>query len=103
MTTPDDDAALPEQLRLRREKRARLIEAGNDPYAISVDRTHSASQVHEQWGVLSAGEETSDVLLIVDGLEPLTTDALHAAGDALVQALTAGSPDAVATTRLLGA
>ena len=49
------------------------------------------------------GEETSDVLLIVDGLEPLTTDALHAAGDALVQALTAGSPDAVATTRLLGA
>ena len=62
MTTPDDDAALPEQLRLRREKRARLIEAGADPYAISVDRTHSASQVHEQWGVLSAGEETSDVV-----------------------------------------
>ena len=49
------------------------------------------------------GEETSDVLLIVDGLDPLTTDALLAAGDALVEALTAGSPDAVATTRLLGA
>ena len=49
------------------------------------------------------GAETSDVLLIVDGLDPLTTDALRAAGDALVEALTAGSPDAVATTRLLGA
>ena len=49
------------------------------------------------------GAETSDVLLIVDGLDPLTDDALRAAGDALVEALTAGSPDAVATTRLLGA
>lgn len=48
-------------------------------------------------------ESTTDVLLIVDGLDPLTTDALHTAGDALVEALTAGSPDAVATTRLLGA
>ncbi|MFN8155995.1 MAG: phenylalanine--tRNA ligase beta subunit-related protein [Candidatus Nanopelagicales bacterium] len=49
------------------------------------------------------GAETSDVLLIVDGLDPLTDDALRAAGDVLVEALTAGSPDAVATTRLLGA
>ena len=49
------------------------------------------------------GAETSDVLLIVDGLDPLTTDALRAAGDALAEALTVGSPDAVATTRLLGA
>lgn len=47
--------------------------------------------------------ETSDVLLIVDGLDPISTDALRAAGGALVEALTAGSPDAVATTRLLGA
>ena len=49
------------------------------------------------------GDTTSDVLLIVDGLDPLSTDALLAAGDALVEALTTGSPDAVATTRLLGA
>lgn len=49
------------------------------------------------------GPETSDVLLILDGLDPMTTDALQAAGDALVEALTAGSLDAVATTRLLGA
>lgn len=48
-------------------------------------------------------ESTTDVLLIVDALHPMTTDALEAAGAALVAALTAGSPDAVATTRLLGA
>lgn len=47
-------------------------------------------------------ESTSTILFIVDALEPVSTDALHAAGDALVAAVTAGAPDAVATSRLLG-
>jgi len=62
VTTPVDESSLPEQLRLRLEKRARLLEQGSDPYVISVDRTHSASQVHALWGNLGAGDETQDVV-----------------------------------------
>lgn len=47
-------------------------------------------------------ETTTDVLIIVDALDPTTNEALDAAGAALVDALTTGSPDAVATTLLLG-
>lgn len=47
-------------------------------------------------------ETTTDVLIIVDALDPMTDEALDAAGAALVDALTTGSSDAVATTRLLG-
>jgi len=62
VTTPLDESSLPEQLRLRLEKRARLLEQGTDPYVISVDRTHSAGQVQAQWGHLESGEETQDVV-----------------------------------------
>ena len=62
MTTPTDESSLPEQLQVRRDKRARLLAAGNDPYPISVDRTHSAAQVHAQWGHLVAGDETDEVV-----------------------------------------
>jgi DNA/RNA-binding domain of Phe-tRNA-synthetase-like protein len=48
------------------------------------------------------GGSTSSILFIVDGLAPMTSDALENAGVALVEALTAGSPEAIATTRLLG-
>jgi DNA/RNA-binding domain of Phe-tRNA-synthetase-like protein len=47
-------------------------------------------------------DTTNTILFIVDALAPMTTDALHNAGDALVAAVTAGTPDAVATSRLLG-
>lgn len=47
-------------------------------------------------------ESTNTILFIVDALAPMTTEALHTAGDALVAAVTAGAPDAVATARLLG-
>lgn len=39
---PDDT---PEQLRIRREKRARLLESGREAYPVSVDRTHSLAEV----------------------------------------------------------
>ena len=45
---------------------------------------------------------TSSILFIVDGLAPLTTHALQAAGDALIDAVTAGSPGASAASSLLG-
>ncbi|NUT45720.1 MAG: lysine--tRNA ligase, partial [Saccharothrix sp.] len=43
--TSDDD--LPEQLRVRREKRARLLERGVDPYPVEVPRTHTLREVRE--------------------------------------------------------
>ena len=48
-------------------------------------------------------QDTRSILFILDALHPTTTEQLHAAGDALVAAVTAGSPDATAATRLLGA
>ena len=47
-------------------------------------------------------DTTNTILFIVDALAPMTTEDLHTAGDALVAAVTAGAPDAVATSRLLG-
>ncbi|HKE68042.1 MAG TPA: lysine--tRNA ligase [Nocardioidaceae bacterium] len=41
----DDD--LPEQLRVRRDKRAELIQRGVEPYPITVPRTHTLRQVRE--------------------------------------------------------
>lgn len=50
MSSPVDDAPvaddLPEQLRVRRAKRARLIEEGVDPYPLEVPRTHTLREVH---------------------------------------------------------
>ena len=46
---------------------------------------------------------TTSILFILDGLQPLTIDSLEAAGAALVDAVTAGSPDATPVSRLLGA
>ena len=59
---PEDPSDLPEQLRVRQEKRARLLAEGREAYPVSVPRTHSLQQVREQWGHLETGEETSDVV-----------------------------------------
>ena len=44
---PYDDDDLPEQLRVRRDKRAELIQRGVEPYPITVPRTHTLRQVRE--------------------------------------------------------
>lgn len=49
------------------------------------------------------GESTNNILFILDGLEPVGTKALRAAGDALIEAVTTGTPGAVAVPRLLAA
>jgi lysyl-tRNA synthetase, class II len=60
---PEDPSPdLPEQLRVRQEKRARLLAEGRQAYPVSVPRTHSLQQVREQWGHLETGEETTDVV-----------------------------------------
>ncbi|HET7304197.1 MAG TPA: lysine--tRNA ligase [Segeticoccus sp.] len=47
-------------MRIRREKRERLLDDGVPPYPVHVPRTHSLAQVREQWGHLQTGEETQD-------------------------------------------
>ena len=49
------------------------------------------------------GGTTSDVLFILDGLEPVDAGRLHAAGEALVEHLRADAPDVEVAWRLLGA
>ena len=46
---------------------------------------------------------TTNVLFILDGLEPLSTEALERAGDELVEALATSAPGVTATSRLVGA
>ncbi|MST49708.1 lysine--tRNA ligase [Mobiluncus porci] len=53
-----DDA--PEQIRVRAEKRARLLGAGKTPYPVHVDITTTITKVREKYGELEAGEETED-------------------------------------------
>ncbi|WP_306510520.1 lysine--tRNA ligase [Corynebacterium xerosis] len=55
---------LPEQLRIRRDKRARLLADGGEAYPVEVPRTHTLAQVRSQWQ-LEAGEETQDVVTVV--------------------------------------
>ncbi|WP_153504136.1 lysine--tRNA ligase [Cumulibacter manganitolerans] len=56
--SPDDD--LPEQLRIRREKRDRLLEAGVEPYVVSVARTTSLAEVRERFPELPADTRTGE-------------------------------------------
>ncbi len=48
-------------------------------------------------------ERTRNILFILDGLDPVSTAALEAAGSALIAALTADTPEADTVTRLIGA
>ncbi|MCA5893065.1 lysine--tRNA ligase [Isoptericola sp. NEAU-Y5] len=52
---------LPEQLRVRREKRDRLLERGVEPYPVNLPVTHSIVAVRDAYGHLEAGEETDDL------------------------------------------
>ncbi len=57
------EADLPEQMRIRREKRDRILAAGGQAHPVSVPRTHSLAEVRAAYhGRLEAGEETQDVV-----------------------------------------
>ncbi|APT91383.1 lysyl-tRNA synthetase [Corynebacterium sphenisci DSM 44792] len=56
---------LPEQLKVRRAKRDRLLAEGTDPYPVAVPRTHTLAEVRAGWGSLEAGQETDDVVTVV--------------------------------------
>lgn len=53
---------LPEQMRVRREKRDRLLEQGVEPYPVSLPVTHSIAEVRAGYEHLEAGQETDDVV-----------------------------------------
>ena len=61
-TTATGDEDLPEQLRVRREKRDRLLQRGEEAYPVSVPRTHTIAQVREQYAHRAQGEETDDLV-----------------------------------------
>ena len=55
----EDD--LPEQLRIRREKRAGLIERGIEPYPVSVPRTTSLKDIREKYQELEIDVASGDI------------------------------------------
>jgi len=64
-TPRDADEAgsdLPQQIRVRQDKRARLLAEGRQPYPVSVPRTHELREVRARWGHLQTGEETDEVV-----------------------------------------
>ena len=60
-TEPDlPDQDLPEQIRVRRAKRAEMLAAGRDPYPVAVARTHTLREVREAHPDLPPDTETGD-------------------------------------------
>ncbi len=55
---------LPEQLRVRRAKRDRLLAAGEQPYPVQVPRTTSLAEVRGEYAALAPGEETDEVVAV---------------------------------------
>lgn len=58
--TPIEDD-LPEQLRIRREKRAGLIKRGVEPYPVSVPRTSSLANIRTKYSALEIDVATGDL------------------------------------------
>ena len=63
----DAEVSAPEQLRIRRSKRERLLAEGVEPYPVSVPRTHSVLEVvtDPRYTALEPGEEADDVVSVV--------------------------------------
>lgn len=60
-SAPQDDD-LPEQTRIRREKRERILARGDDAYPVSLPITHGIAEIREKYDHLDTGEETDDVV-----------------------------------------
>jgi lysyl-tRNA synthetase class 2 len=53
---------VPEQMRVRREKRDRILASGREAYPVSVPRTHEIAAVRDAYAHLEDGEETTDIV-----------------------------------------
>ncbi|WP_203567871.1 lysine--tRNA ligase [Aestuariimicrobium ganziense] len=51
-------------MQVRRDKRARILGQGGQPYPVDLTRTHTLEQVRSTWGHLEAGQETDDEVVI---------------------------------------
>lgn len=60
MPTDHEEHLDPEQLRIRKEKRQRMLDAGGEAYPVSVARTHTLEEIRQAYPHLEAGEETDD-------------------------------------------
>lgn len=60
--TGADGVDLPEQMRVRRAKRERLLASGVQPYPVTVPRTHTLAEVRATHHDLEPGQETDDVV-----------------------------------------
>lgn len=60
-STTDDDGT-PEQLRIRREKRDRILDEGREAYPVSIARTHGLAEIRAAYPDLEAGTETGDTV-----------------------------------------
>lgn len=58
--TPEHIDDTPEQIQVRLDKRARLLEEGRDPYPPELEITHSIAAVRAQYGEVEPGEELTD-------------------------------------------
>jgi lysyl-tRNA synthetase class 2 len=53
---------LPEQLKIRREKRERLLASGADPYPVELPRTHTLAEIRKAYADLPPDTSTSDIV-----------------------------------------
>ncbi|CBL55732.1 Lysyl-tRNA synthetase [Propionibacterium freudenreichii subsp. freudenreichii] len=60
----DVEQDLPEQMRIRAEKRQRFLDEGKQAYPVDLRRDHTLAEVRATWGHLAAGEETQDEVTI---------------------------------------
>jgi lysyl-tRNA synthetase, class II len=61
-TDLETGAALPEQYRIRRDKRARLLAEGREPYPVAIERTHTLAEVRAAHPDLPIDTATDDVV-----------------------------------------
>lgn len=60
----NDQTSDSEQVAIRKNKRAALLEAGIEAYLADAHRTHTLAEVRQRWGHLVAGEETDETVTI---------------------------------------
>jgi lysyl-tRNA synthetase, class II len=56
------EADLPEQFRIRQDKRERLLAEGREPYPVGVARTHTLAEIRTAFPELPADTETGDIV-----------------------------------------
>jgi lysyl-tRNA synthetase class 2 len=62
--TPEPEDDLPEQMRVRRDKRERLLSEGSEAYPITVERTHTLAEVRAKFGDLPPDTATGESVAV---------------------------------------